>query len=132
LTVGARGHEPEGRAATDFAEVQEPGDCWPALVLVRFGRHREPGVVGGQQDNAFRIAALDRSGETADEIALAHGTRKGCAFALRKGLAIVDGRSRPLKRPFDRRFAAVEHRAAATTDCRVFGSGSTASARASA
>src|SRR5690242_4479902 len=109
LTVGARGHELEICAASSRAIAQEPRDGLPTLVLVRLGRHREPGVLSEHRYDALSVAALDRGGEAAHELALPRGTRERCALAGARDRAFIYRRSRSLQRAFDGRFAALEH-----------------------
>jgi hypothetical protein len=108
LAVGASGHEPEVRATAGRAVVEEPGDRFAALVLVWFGRHRQPSVVGEERDDALRVAALDRGGEMSDKLALAGGIRQWRALEAVSGEAFVERRTGSLQRPFDRAFAAAE------------------------
>ena len=82
LAVGARGHDPQRRAAAARAVAQERGDRLVALVLERLGRHREPGVVGEQRDDAVDVAALHGVGEAPDQLALARGVRQRRALAV--------------------------------------------------
>jgi hypothetical protein len=87
LAIGARRHEPQGRAAADGAVVQEGADRDPALVLVRLGRHRQPGVVGEQGDDGVDVADLERVREAADDVPLELGVRERRAFASGGGQA---------------------------------------------
>ena len=78
-----------------------------ALVLEGLGRHREPGVVGEQRDDALHVAALDRVGEAADQLALARRSSAGArARGSRGGSRVVERRPGALQRALDRSFAA--------------------------
>lgn len=75
LAVGARRHQPQGRAAADGAVVQEGADRVVALVFVGLGRHGQPGVVGQQGDDGVDVARLEGVREAADDVPLARGVR---------------------------------------------------------
>ena len=63
--------------------VEEGGDSDMALVLVRLGRHRHPGVVGEQGDDGVRVSVRERVRETADELTLLRGDREVHASGIR-------------------------------------------------
>jgi hypothetical protein len=69
LSVGPCWHELEVGAAPASPIVEEPGDGDAALVFVRLGRHREPGVVGEQRHHALDVAGLRRGCEPPYDLA---------------------------------------------------------------
>ena len=87
LAIGACRHEPQRCAATHSAVVQEGADRGVPLVLVRLGRHRQPGVVGQQGDHAVDVARLEGVSEAAHDLALALGVRRRRPFTSGRGQA---------------------------------------------
>jgi len=78
-----------------------------ALVLVWFGWHRQPGVVGEHRDDAVDVSALERVREGADQHAL--GRRMWQRRALwPRWLEVVERRSGALQRAVDRHLALVK------------------------
>jgi len=70
LTVGPGGDESQVAAEQRGAVVDECGDGGVALVLVRFGGHCEPGVVGEQGNDTVDVTVFERGDEAAYHLQL--------------------------------------------------------------
>src|SRR5437868_11134618 len=99
LAVGASRHQAEVGAATVAAFASdESRNRLAALVLVGLWRHRQPGVVGEQRDQPWRITLLDGGDEAADELALAQRARQRDKLAITDRKARVERRAGALQR----------------------------------
>ena len=110
LAVGAgRDDAPRG-AAHARPMLEEEGDGRLPLVLERVRRHRHPGVVGEQGDHSFRVSALERFHEAADELAFLRRVRerrtRGVDSSLGERCACA------LERPLDGGFSGFQDRRA--------------------
>ena len=79
-----------------------------ALVLVRLGRHREPGVVGEQRHHGFDVAGLHCDREPLHDLALAFDGGSAGRLGRRGSEPFTERRPRPLERGLHRGLGAVQ------------------------